>query len=173
MSAIWHVPEEDKHCVETKCSLNHDHNIRHARTLLRSPWKSRLIAIDRGMASLICNLWKHQIKTSMCCENNSPHGFVWIEFHSIIPARKFLDRLLKISTDHPDFLSRMLMFSHSLLNWRYSYYVYGVTKRPVQRRHGLGWWSPSLSTRHSTQRVKMISIRFPHRDYAFVLAAFQ
>jgi hypothetical protein len=57
----------------------------------RVVWGDREAYIDRGIASLILELWKADIDTCNSCENNVPRGWVWIEFTTAHDAESFLN----------------------------------------------------------------------------------
>lgn len=56
------------------------------------------IKIDRNLVPLIRNLWRLEIKTSNCCQDNCG-GWVWIQFMNSKEALKFLTPVHTILDD--------------------------------------------------------------------------
>jgi hypothetical protein len=63
--------------------------MKHAGKLL--DYKGKLVHIDDFLVELIQLLWAKGIDTTMCCEDNVPKNYCWVQFPDSSNLEKFLD----------------------------------------------------------------------------------
>ena len=56
-------------------------------------YKGKIVMIDVFLQELLPLLWKNDIDTIMCCEDNVPKGYIWIQLPNYEHVERFLTLL--------------------------------------------------------------------------------
>ena len=110
--------------------------------------------IDKGISKLIKYIWMCNIDTYNSCENNVPHGYIWIQFATEMDLDKFLNivfKKVKIDDDH--YIRGNNAFPHSKKNsWIYDINI-EEDDYELSKVEGLSI---------------VMSLRFPNTDYDWI-----
>jgi hypothetical protein len=121
-------------------------------------YNGRMIDIDKNIASLVSAIWRHGINTRMCCEDNFPENYIWIEFSAISDIDKFME---------------ILFVGEKFTNMNEIYRFYYTYRETNQSQSDLDKLSKDEYNNTSVIALKHeISVRFPQTDYEWVLKKF-
>jgi len=119
-------------------------------------------SIDEMLAPLIKKLWRWDIYTLNCCQENKP-GISWIEFMTPRDAIDFLNVVSHVPT------------KHDLKTYEFWDTMYGR----MTRMGGFGEWEYDCLVRNHGEENGVaafnfaISIRFPQTDLPAIMKAFE
>ena len=103
--------------------------------------------IDKGIAPLIREMWRAGIVTSQCCQD-SPPGWIWLEFMSSFELEKFLDIVGAYENTVGSLHDRMLYGYDRLSRPR-------VNQWRVSKRLSTTWpWPSSRTARGSAKNMR-------------------
>lgn len=126
--------------------------------------------VDEGIAPLILELWKADIWTLMCCEENRP-GIMWIEFVTTMDAEEFLNIIAPYEEGIESLYNRVRQewgYSDSREVaglWEYSVHPDDFSVSETENENG-DW------VEHSTGDSNFnfsLGVRFPKSDYPLLL----
>ena len=117
---------------------------------VRVQWNGMDAEIDEEIAPLILELWKAGLMTMMSCQD-SPEGWVWLQFPFVVFAEAFMDLIEKESG-----------IAGLWQRWRFD--VYPVTRPETH----FGDYPKELMPKGSSLRFA-VSVRFPKADLPAVL----
>ena len=122
--------------------------------------------IDAEIAPLIAEIWRAGIETVMSCQD-SPAGFVWIEFPSDMDARLFLDAVTEYE-DGPDTLyNRIAHVWHVGPETEAFFWIYDTFPEDTSLDYGS---DGVVSHTGAPDFCFSYSVRFPRTDLPTVLA---
>jgi hypothetical protein len=133
----------------------------HRTVLIESAGQSA--AIDELIAPLLAEIWKAGIRTLHSCQEN-PSGFVWIEFDSVLEARRFVHVALGRAQSGGAVASAMR---------RRALHEGPEAFWPLSRKLWLYKVSPQNHAAEGLEVGFTLSVRFPHQDLPLVLDAIQ
>jgi hypothetical protein len=114
----------------------------------------KMIEIDENIAPLIKELWTTGIKTLNSCENNVPANYIWIEFMTFDDLKQFLDVCFLHEDINKENIERgLLNLPYEENAWIYKYFPFSDEENIDFIEH-------------------CFSVRFPLKDYEFVLNKF-
>jgi hypothetical protein len=119
--------------------------------------------IDAKIAPLIRELWKADIDTIMSCQD-SPPGWVWIEFGECADCERFLSLVAEFDDDPDSLYNRIrqeLVSDEEEDFWQYRVSFFDLAVDVDEDGHEVPGESPVF---HG-----FASVRFPHRDLPTVL----
>ena len=125
--------------------------------------------IDKGIAPLVKNMWRANIATCQSCQD-SPPGWIWLEFVSHYELEKFLDIVGAYENTVGSLHDRMLQGYDRLSRprvgqWRYEAIVHDMAVDIVEDSTG-----DREEYAGSPNFAVFISVNFPHADLPQVLA---
>jgi len=118
------------------------------------------VDIDEAIAPLIKEIWDADITTLMCCENNVPKDYIWIQFERQCDYDNFMTIVLDDCNDTNliDRLDTMYIQDNS--------WIVKIDHCDI----GKGYY-PTKDVKY--KYGSNISLRFPNSDYEFVLEQFK
>jgi hypothetical protein len=139
-------------------------NKKHPVVLLKDNY-DEMIEIDKNIAELIEILWKLEIRTLNCCQNNIPKDYIWIEFFDYISMMDFMDTI--VENIQIDQLERILYMERYEKNSWIKDIIF--TDSTILQDDD----NSVLSNETINLLPSSFSIRFPKSDYKMILNIFQ
>jgi hypothetical protein len=124
-------------------------HVNHETIKLYNPHQSQDILIDVNIAPLIKAIW----------DNDIPTNYIWISFSSSINFDKFMDIVLELNDDNDMMIQRITKNIGSVKN---------------RKSTDIDFWYCDINFSRKTQHThSTVSIRFPQKDYEYVLKKLQ
>ena len=151
-------------------------------------YRDEFIDIDKNISALMKCLWLCNIDTEQSCENNNPENYVWIAFAGVFDMYKFQEILfLGIDENHEIKVRALDKKYYEKDSWKWDMMVDTTTKQYSPKS------TPKLRDPTKSKMVmcnnchiyeedppRMVvevfhvySVRFPMKDYQWVLSQFQ
>ncbi len=125
-------------------------------------YKEKPVEIDTAIAPLMSEIWVAGLKTISCCEDDTPNGYVMIQFETADDCKDFLNICFtKTYTTGDVYCRAFIAGEHETDAW--SYQLKPIVTDQEEDESGMIAFACDMT----------VTVRFPAKDYYYVYKKFQ